>query len=114
VFDIDDYLTLYNGALGQTLKAADRPPGDRIVRRIMEKIADFDHGDPADYLLHQRDADPAAALSWDAGPVREADSRDQRDPASADVVRAELRTHAVFTGRASPRGTAIPASPLGE
>jgi predicted ATPase len=55
VFDIDDYLTLYTGALRRTLTTADLPPGDRIVRRIAEKVAEFDHGDPADHLLHNRD-----------------------------------------------------------
>jgi hypothetical protein len=39
-----------------SLTAADLPPGDRIVRRIAEKTGqDFDHGDPADYLLRHRD-----------------------------------------------------------
>lgn len=56
VFEISDYLDLFNVATGQSLKEADLPPGDRIVRRIAEKIgADFEHGDTADYFLRHRD-----------------------------------------------------------
>lgn len=55
LFDVDDYLSLFNGATGKKLKAADLPPGDRIVRRIAEKAGEFEHGDPADHLLRHRD-----------------------------------------------------------
>lgn len=56
VFEIDDYLMIFNEVMGQSLVAADLPPGDRIVKRIAEKIGhDFEHGDPADYFLRHRD-----------------------------------------------------------
>jgi len=57
VFDVDDYLALYNAALGQAISSGDLPPGDRIVKRITEKTdSDFEHCDPADYFLRHRDA----------------------------------------------------------
>jgi predicted ATPase len=56
VFAVDDYLAIYNAAFGQALAKADLPPGDRLVRRIAEKVGDdFDHGVPADYFLRHRD-----------------------------------------------------------
>ena len=56
LFEVDDYLELFNTAMSKSLKEADLPPGDRIVRRIAEKIgSDFEHGDPADYFLRHRD-----------------------------------------------------------
>lgn len=56
VFEIDDYLAIFNAAMNRSLTAADLAPGDRIVRRIAEKIGgDFEHGDPADYFLRHRD-----------------------------------------------------------
>jgi hypothetical protein len=56
VFDVADYLVIYNAATGQSLTEQDLPPGDRIVKRIAAKIGgDFEHGDPADYFLRHRD-----------------------------------------------------------
>lgn len=56
VFEVDDYLAIFNPAMGQSLTAQDLPPGDRIVKRIAEKLGnDFEHGDPADYFLRNRD-----------------------------------------------------------
>lgn len=55
LFEVDDYISLYNAALRKKLKAAELPPGDRIVRRVAEKAGEFEHGDPADYLLRHRD-----------------------------------------------------------
>lgn len=55
LFEIDDYLRLYNGALGKKLTDTALPPGDRIVKRIAEKNGEFEHGAPADYLLRHRD-----------------------------------------------------------
>lgn len=63
VFEIDDYLAIFNVAMKGSIAAADLPPGDRIVKRIAEKIgSDFEHGDPADYFLRNRD-DLLAQLS---------------------------------------------------
>jgi predicted ATP-dependent endonuclease of OLD family len=56
VFDVADYLFIFNAAEGESLTAQDLPLGDRIVKRITEKIGrDFDHGGPADYFLRHRD-----------------------------------------------------------
>jgi hypothetical protein len=55
VFTIDDYLTIFNAAMGESLSESDLPPGDRIVRRLTELRGDFEHGDPADYFLRHRD-----------------------------------------------------------
>jgi hypothetical protein len=56
VFEVDDYLAIFNPAMGQSLTAQDLPLGDRIVKRIAEKLGnDFEHGDPADYFLRHRD-----------------------------------------------------------
>lgn len=57
VFELDDYLLIFNEAMGQSLAATDLPPGDRVVKRIAEKIGqDFEHGDPADHFLRNRDS----------------------------------------------------------
>lgn len=55
LFEVDDYLALYNQAFGKALRAADLPSGERIVERIKEKEGDFDIGRPADALLRLRD-----------------------------------------------------------
>jgi hypothetical protein len=56
LFSTADYLDLFNAAKGYSLTEADLPEGDRVVRRIAEKIGgDFEHGDPADYFLRHRD-----------------------------------------------------------
>ncbi len=55
LFEVDDYLALYNQAFGKNLRAADLPPGERILDRIREKEGDFDAGRPADALLRLRD-----------------------------------------------------------
>jgi hypothetical protein len=55
LFDIEDYLHLYNQAEGKKLQVADLPPGDRILDRINRKDGTFDHGRPADFLLRNRD-----------------------------------------------------------
>jgi len=55
LFEVDDYLALYNQAFGKSLRAADLPPGERILERIKEKEGDFDAGRPADALLRLRD-----------------------------------------------------------
>lgn len=55
LFDIEDYLHLYNQAEGKNLKAGDLPPGDRILDKINRKEGSFEHGRPADFLLRNRD-----------------------------------------------------------
>jgi hypothetical protein len=55
LFEVDDYLALYNQAFGKSLKSADLPAGDRIMERIRQKEGDFDPGRPADVLLRLRD-----------------------------------------------------------
>lgn len=55
LFEVDDYLALYNQAYGKTVRAADLPSGERIVDRLREKEGDFDIGRPADALLRLRD-----------------------------------------------------------
>ncbi len=55
LFEVDDYLALYNQAFGKALRAADLPAGERIVDRIKEKEGEFDTGRPADTLLRLRD-----------------------------------------------------------
>jgi predicted ATPase len=55
LFEVDDYLSLYNQAFGKTLRPADLPAGERIVDRIRAKEGDFDTGRPADALLRLRD-----------------------------------------------------------
>lgn len=57
VFDISDYLTLYNGAFGTKLKVKDLPDGARIIDRISRAQGTpfEEHGKPAEYLLRHRD-----------------------------------------------------------
>jgi hypothetical protein len=55
LFEVDDYLALYNQAFGKALRSADLPAGERIVDRIKEKEGEFDTGRPADTLLRLRD-----------------------------------------------------------
>jgi hypothetical protein len=56
VFEVDDYLPIFNLAMTQSLTAQDLPPGDRIVKRLAEKLGgEFEHGIPADYFLRHRD-----------------------------------------------------------
>jgi len=55
LFEVEDYLALYNQAFGKALRAADLPSGERILERIKEKEGEFDPGRPADALLRLRD-----------------------------------------------------------
>lgn len=58
LFDVDDYLKLYDAAFKLKTQKAKLPRGDRIVRRLAQAAGqdDFDHGIPADYLLRNRDS----------------------------------------------------------
>jgi hypothetical protein len=57
VFDIEDYLALYNGAFGTSLTVKKLPEGARIIDRIERATgAPFkEHGKPADFMLRSRD-----------------------------------------------------------
>ncbi len=55
LFDVKDYLTLYNEAMGNKVKEADLPPGDRIIDRLRQVEGDFDHGAPAELMLRKPD-----------------------------------------------------------
>lgn len=55
LFDVKDYLALYNEALGKKVNEADLPPGDRILDRLRQREGDFDHGAPADVMLRKRE-----------------------------------------------------------
>lgn len=57
LFSEDDYLRLYNGAFGSSLKVTDLVGNDPIVSRIARhtNVERFDHGKPADWLLRHRD-----------------------------------------------------------
>jgi hypothetical protein len=55
LFDPDDYLELHNATFKKKRTAADLEAGDRIVQRIEAKSGKFEHGDPADHLLRNRD-----------------------------------------------------------
>lgn len=56
LFDVEDYLSLFNGAFGMSLGAEDLVPGERIVDRISRTRGEtfLDHGLPADYFLRNR------------------------------------------------------------
>lgn len=58
LFEVDEYLALYNKAFSKQLKATDLQGTDPIVARIArhEGLDRFDHGRPADILLRDRDA----------------------------------------------------------
>jgi predicted ATP-dependent endonuclease of OLD family len=56
LFDIDDYLRIYNKAFEKSHKSSDLAGTDPIVSRIArhESIARFDHGKSADYFLRNK------------------------------------------------------------
>jgi energy-coupling factor transporter ATP-binding protein EcfA2 len=58
LFEVDEYLDLYNKAFNKTLKAGDLKGTDPIAGRIArhEGVERFDHGRPADVLLRERDS----------------------------------------------------------
>jgi predicted ATP-dependent endonuclease of OLD family len=58
LFEIKEYLELYNKAFGKNVKAEDLNGTDPIVSRIAryEGVDRFDHGRPADVLLREREA----------------------------------------------------------
>lgn len=58
LFEVEEYLALYNKAFSKSLKATDLQGNDPIVVRIArhEGVDRFDHGRPADVLLREREA----------------------------------------------------------
>lgn len=55
MFDVEDYLQLYNAAFNKHTAAASLPHGDRIVKRIeQEEGKRFDHYKPAEALLRDQ------------------------------------------------------------
>ncbi len=56
LFEINDYLSIYNKSFGKTHKPSDLQGTDQIVTKIarFEGIGRFDHGKPADYFLRNK------------------------------------------------------------
>lgn len=55
LFDVADYLVLYNATFNKAVAAEDLSPGDRIVARLAKVHGLFDHFAPADHLLRHPD-----------------------------------------------------------
>jgi predicted ATP-dependent endonuclease of OLD family len=57
LFDVDDYIKLYNSALGLKVKKSELTGSDPIVARLARQKGEkrFDHNKPADYLLRNKD-----------------------------------------------------------
>jgi predicted ATP-dependent endonuclease of OLD family len=53
LFEVKDYVALYNEALGKKVKEADLPPGDRVIERLRQVEGDYDHGEPAEVMLRK-------------------------------------------------------------
>lgn len=58
LFEMEEYLGLYNKAFGKAIRATDLQGNDGIVTRIAryEGVNRYDHGWPADVLLREREA----------------------------------------------------------
>lgn len=57
LFHVDDYIKLYNGAFGKTIKKSELKGSDPIVVQIARLAGEkrFDHNKPADNLLRNKD-----------------------------------------------------------
>lgn len=51
IFEVDEYLALFNKAFGTSISASDLGHGDRIVKRLTDVHGAYDHHKPADVLL---------------------------------------------------------------
>lgn len=51
LFEVDDYLALFNKSFGTSIVASDLGHGDRIIKRLSGVHGPFDHYKPADALL---------------------------------------------------------------
>jgi hypothetical protein len=58
LFEVDDYLNLYNLAFGASVKSSDLVGSDPVVSRISRftYLDSFDHGQPADVQLRHRNS----------------------------------------------------------
>ncbi len=58
LFEVDEYLALYNKTFGKAIKGTDLQGNDPIVARIArhEGVSRYDHGRPADVMLREREA----------------------------------------------------------
>ncbi|MBL8216786.1 MAG: hypothetical protein JNK87_39065, partial [Bryobacterales bacterium] len=54
MFTVSEYLALYNGTFGKTLKEQDLQGVDRIVKRIERVQGKFDHGRVAAHFLQNQ------------------------------------------------------------
>lgn len=66
VFTPGEYLALYNGTFGASLKVGDLNGSDRIVKRISRHSGDFNHGAVAAYFLRNL---PKSLSSLSAGTL---------------------------------------------
>ncbi|MFK3776907.1 ATP-dependent nuclease [Agrobacterium sp. NPDC089420] len=57
LFDVDDYIDLFNGAFGKKLKKSELKGSDPIVVQVARAIGEkrFDHNKPADHLMRNKD-----------------------------------------------------------
>jgi predicted ATPase len=57
LFEVDEYLELYNKAFGKAVKSSDLRGSDTIISRITRHVgvSRYDHGQPADVMLRERD-----------------------------------------------------------
>lgn len=63
LFEVADYLSLFNAAFDLDIKESNLPPGDRIVKRIEQATGErFDHWKPARFLL-SNPTEPSTFLS---------------------------------------------------
>lgn len=51
LFDVEDYLRIYNSTFEGKLNSKDLSPGDRVVKRIEAKAGEYNHGQVAETLL---------------------------------------------------------------
>jgi energy-coupling factor transporter ATP-binding protein EcfA2 len=64
LFDPEDYFIFYNGALGSSLASSDLDaPEDRIIKRIERAAGEFNHNDPSNWLLANRQTATASLRS---------------------------------------------------
>jgi predicted ATP-dependent endonuclease of OLD family len=61
VFELDDYLALYNGAMSSAVAASDLGAGtDGVIARINRTVGEFNHNDPSNWLLANRNSATAS------------------------------------------------------
>ncbi len=55
LFDLNDYLRIYNDCYGRDVASDDLPEGDRIVKRLAALDGDFNHGQVAAHFVKHSD-----------------------------------------------------------